>query len=314
MRNWQTESNNWKMKLLNPEVRIETTNLCNANCVMCNHGRILRPHGVMSNEFFGSLVRQAHFLGAELISPFGFGEPFMDKELETKVLVAHLMGLNTFITTNGSLATPERMIKLYENGLSHIRFSIHGLNRVDFENVQHGLKWMPSLLNIYRAIQIRDENKYPTEISVTVIPMNGEPVELIRKFWEGIVDWLEIWKPHNWSCVMDYRQNTENRRKTCGRPHKGPVQIQWDGRVIPCCFLTDAELVLGDTHEKTIEQILKDKPYQQLREKHESGDLTGLPCQFCDQLNIEDGSPLLYSNRDEDMNINCTSSAKYQLM
>jgi len=205
------------------------------------------------------------------------------------------------------------MKALYENGLSHIRFSIHGLNKADFESVQPGLKWMSTLINIYRAVELRNEGKYETNISVTVIPMHDEPVDLIRKFWEGIVDYLEIWKPHNWSCVKEYRPKTTERRKTCGRPENGPVQIQWDGTVIPCCFLTDSEIILGNTHDKTIEQILKDRPYDELRKKHQVGKLEGLPCQDCDQLNIEDGSPLLYSNRDKERRINVTSSAKFDL-
>ena len=44
--------------------------------------------------------------------------------------------------------------------------------------------------------------------------------------------------------------------------------------------------------------------------KHRFGNLLGLPCLSCDQLNIEAQSPLLYSNRDPDMEINKTSTAK----
>ena len=245
------------MKLINPEVRIETTNYCNAQCVMCNHSQMDRSIGVMMNEVVFKLIKQAIDLGATLITPFGFGEPLMDKDLVTKIQYCTAYGLDSFITTNASLCYENRVKALYDAGLTHIRFSVHGLNRIDYEDVQLGLDWKQTIINIYRAIQIRDADHYDTKISLTVIPMRVEHLYSIRKFWENCSDYLEIWQPHNWSCVKDYRPKTKARRKTCGRLEKGPVQIQWDGTVIPCCFLTDSEIILGNTHEQTVEQILK---------------------------------------------------------
>jgi hypothetical protein len=43
------------------------------------------------------------------------------------------------------------------------------------------------------------------------------------------------------------------------------------------------------------------------------GDMTGLICEKCDQLNIEDESPLLYSSRDATRTVGKTSSTKYQM-
>ena len=143
--------------------------------------------------------------------------------------------------------------------------------------------------------------------------MHGEDIETIKMFWDRPeVDFLEIWKPHNWSGVKKYREETPIKLKTCGRPHSGPIQIQADGKVIPCCFMTNGEVILGDTHKNTIEDIVKGKEYNAFRKKHETGNLKGLPCENCDQLYIGE-NPLLYSSRDKDRNINVTSSTKFKL-
>jgi radical SAM protein with 4Fe4S-binding SPASM domain len=142
--------------------------------------------------------------------------------------------------------------------------------------------------------------------------MRGESVEFIKDFWEYRVDWLEIWKPHNWGNSKGFRELSTERKTTCGRAHRGPVQIQADGTVIPCCFLTNSELVLGDTYTHTIKEILGSDKYAILRNAHESGNMTGLPCAECDQLNVGD-DPLLYSNRDERRTIGSTSSIKFNL-
>jgi len=113
--------------------------------------------------------------------------------------------------------------------------------------------------------------------------------------------------------LKKYRERTSPHLLSCGRPEKGPIQIQWDGRLIPCCFLTDPEIVLGDAHKQSLEEILKGEAYEDLRARHRIGDFEGIPCEECDQRFILDQSPLLYSSRDPLRSINTTSSMKFHL-
>ena len=298
--------------LINPEVRIENTNRCNASCIMCAHSQMTRKKGTMITAFFRDLVKQAKSLGATTISVFGFGEPFLDDNLVGKIKVCTDLELDTFITTNGSLCTWTVMYDLFAAGLTHLRFSVHGING-NYEKTQFGLKYDTLMTNVFSTILLRDKIYPERKISITAMPMSGETIEDLR-VWEFTgIDWLEIWRPHNWASKKKFRSKTMARKKTCSRPVKGPLQIQWDGKVIPCCFLTNAELVLGDTHKQTLEEIIRGNPYEELRTRHRKGDLKGLPCYDCDQLNIEEESPLLYSNRDEEMKINTTSSLKFNL-
>jgi hypothetical protein len=154
-----------------------------------------------------------------------------------------------------------------------------------------------------------------TTTHVSVIPMHSENIDAIKEFWLGMVDYLEIWRPHNWVYGKNYRRN--NRRKsTCGRPFSGPVQINADGKMMVCCFDYNAEMTVGDTYESTIEDILKGDKFNKIVKKHALGDLIGLPCEKCDQLNeyTEEDYPLLYSNRDKEKKINVTSSTKFELI
>jgi len=296
------------MKLINKEVRIETTNLCNAKCLMCPRDEMTRHKVTMGYDHFTDLVTQSYEMGAELISPFGFGEPLMDKSIVDKIAFCSRMGLKTFITTNASLLTLDMGRALLDAGLTHIRFSAHG-TFINYEKVHKGLSFLKFMRHVFNFIKVRRD--WPCKIDVTVMPMNGENVEDILNFWEGKIDDIEIWKPHGWGGAKDYR---EGKRKltTCGRPKVGPVQIQADGKVIPCCFLTNGEIILGDTYENPIKDILRSEKYQELRRKHDTGDLTGLPCETCDQLMIQEVSPLLYSSIDN--RINRTRSAKFNLL
>jgi len=299
------------MKLINPEVRIENTNFCNANCIICPRDQMTRKKVTMSNRHFNILVEQAIELGAKTISIFGYGEPLMDRGIINKVAYCTKRGLDTFITTNASLLGVETQTLLLKAGLKKIRFSFHGVHK-NYDKVHKGLRFDDSVRNFTNFVS-KNRVRFggQCKVAMTVIPMNGESIEEIRKYWEYGVDELEIWQPHGWGSP-EFRGITKERKKTCGRPHVGPVQIQADGKVIPCCFLTDGEIILGDTRKNTIKEILKGDAYKKLRKQHSAGNLKGLPCDVCDQLNIGD-NPLLYSNVDSSCSIGKTSSTKFNL-
>ena len=298
------------MQLINPEVRIETTNLCNAACVICPREKMTRRKCTMGNDHFKDIVDEAEELGATDISLFGYGEPLMDRQLWIKL--EYCAGFNTNITTNGSLLDRNMSRALLGAGIRQIRFSAHGIG-ANYERVHNRLNWQEFITNVNEFIKINNDiygHQCITEVSV--IPMHGESVQQIRDFWEGTVDFLEIWRPHGWGGGKDFRP-IARKKKTCGRPFRGPVQIQADGKMIVCCFDYDGKLAVGDTYENSIEEILKGDKFNDIREAHTTGKLDGLICQTCDQLNIEEQNPLLYSNRDKDMVIGKTSSTKFNL-
>ena len=301
------------MQLTNKEVRIENTSLCNAACTICPRDKMTRRKCSMPNGHFEYLVDQAKDLGAESISVFGYGEPLLDKGIEHKIAYCTSKGLQTFITTNGSLLGTDISTKLLSAGLSKIRWSVHGLYKT-YDKVHRKLRFEDTLRNIQNFIAKNNTRfSHSCTTAISVIPMHGESLKYIKSFWEDAVDELEVWKPHGWGGAAKYRQETIRRRQTCGRHNNGPVQIQADGKVIPCCFLTNAEVVLGDTYKNTIEEILHSDKYEKFRQCHRNGSLSGLPCESCDQLYVLAKSPLLYSNVDETCSIGKTSSTKFSL-
>ena len=296
-------------KLINPEVRIENTNLCNAHCVICPREKMTRPKVTMCWGVFCNLVDQAKDLGAETVSVFGYGEPLLDKNLEDKIGYCSDKGMNTWITTNASVLGTQRAHDLINAGLKNIRFSIHAVTATQYDKVHKGLSWIETIRNVANFFHINKKLGSPTTTHITCIPLDGEPTEQIISTWKGHVDYLEIWKPHNWGGKKHYRESIP-KKKSCGRPFSGPVQIQSDGSVIPCCFLTNGEIVLGNIHDNRIIDILRLHQYEEFRDMHRTGIYRNVPCETCDQRNIEKETPLLYSSRDTDRKIGVTSTCK----
>ncbi len=289
-------------KLINTEVRIETTNRCQARCIMSD----------MSYDDFIDTVNQSKNLGAKSITLFGFGEPLLDVTIIEKVAYCTENELETFITTNAGLLDIDMGNGLLKAGLSHIRFSIHALQPTEYETIHRGLKFdvmQRNVANFLATNRVKYDGACKT--SVSVIPQFGESVELIRKAWEPAVDYLEIWRPHNWGGKASFREGLR-QKQTCGRPFNGPVQINADGTVMVCCFDFDAQMIIGNTNDVPLYAILRGEPLFFIQEAHKERDYGTLPCAECDQLNnyTEENWPLLYSNRDPEMKIGVTSSCK----
>jgi hypothetical protein len=265
----------------------------------------------MTLDHFKKLVDESAELGAETVGLFGYGEPLLDRTIIEKTNYVRMKGLEPILTTNASLLSNAMTHGLLNAGLKQIRFSVHGIGPT-YDETHLGLSWFKTITNIYNFIGM---NQGQCVTHVSVIPMHGERIEDIKNLWLPIVDYLEIWRPHSWAGLKDYRKPVA-KKATCGRPLSGPVQIMADGKMIVCCFDVNGEMVIGDTHKNTIKEILNGEALARVIHCHASGDMTGLLCSKCDQLNCytDEDYPLLYSNRDESRQLNVTSSTKFNLM
>ena len=287
-------------KLSHPEVRYEVTDHCNASCIMCprdehEHGR---AHGIMDQDKYEKSIDEVVSLGAKNIVLTGFGEPMLDKKLELKISYAKKQGLFTYIISNGSVLNSKRAEKILKAGLDEIRISFYGMGADTYNTVMQGLDFETTKNGLLKFIKLRDEKNFKTKIQISylTLPENEKDERAFREFWEPLVDAIEIWRPHNFGDGRDYRDRIEIKT-TCGRPESGPLQIQWDGEVISCCYDYNNKIVLGNAFEQPVLEILNEKKYRLLRYAHKSGLFNLFPyCDQCDQL-LPHSDALVYSNR-----------------
>jgi len=291
-------------RLRHPEVRYEVTDHCNAECIMCprDEHKLGRPHGIMDLKKFKKSVDEITELGCRQVLLQGFGEPLIDKKLEDKIAYAKTKGLRTFITSNASLLTRERTIRLIDAGLDELRVSYYGMRKESYERVMVGLNFETTMDNLMDFLDVRAQrgSKVPRfELNWLVLPENEDDTELFQDFWEPKADAIEIWKPHNFGDGRSYRQRYEEFgvKTTCGRPESGPLQIEWNGEVIPCCYDYNNRIVLGNAFEQPVLEILNSEKYQLLRLSHREKEFKLFPyCDQCDQL-LPHADALVYTNR-----------------
>lgn len=289
-------------RLLHPEVRYEVTDHCNATCIMCprdkhEHGR---EHGIMDQAKYEKSIDEVVALGAKKVVLTGFGEPMLDRRLEDKIAYAHKRGLATYFITNGSALTPKRSRKLIESGLSEIRVSFYGMRPETYNAVMQGLDFDRTMKGILEFLRLRDEMHARTRVQISYLELeeNKSDTQAFREFWEPRVNAIEIWKPHNWVDGREYRPLLDDSHKnSCGRPENGPLQIQWNGEVIPCCFDFNNQIILGNAFEQPVLEILNGPKYRLLRHAHRTRKFKLFPhCDQCDQL-LPHADALIYTNR-----------------
>lgn len=290
--------------LRHPEVRYEVTDHCNAICIMCPRDKHedARPHGIMDLEKYKRSVDEVVGLGAKKVVLTGFGEPLIDRTLEQKIAYAKSKDLNTYVITNGSLISRARAKSLIEAGLDEMRVSFYGMRPETYNVVMERLDFNVATSNLLGFLEeraLQGLKKPKLDLSYLVMKENEADVEAFKAYWEPKADAIEIWKPHNFGDGRDYRERHRvvELKNTCGRPENGPLQIQWNGEVIPCCYDYNNQIILGNAFEQPVLGILNDVKYRLLRWAHREKQFPLFPyCDQCDQL-LPHADALVYTNR-----------------
>ncbi len=290
--------------LINSEIRFEVTNRCGYSCVMCPREKLTRKQGNMSFELFKKGFDEGMKLGMNSASLENFGEAFLDPTFFEKVKYAREIFPEVYLMTisTGGVLTKEKCDLLLHYQFNKIRFSYYGLTKEVYQKI-HGVSgefFETATKNIDYLIneKIRLNLKYPLiEVYFLELEENKHQVEDFKKKFEGRANDISIWKPHNWSTGRDYRNLNElgKQKRSCGRPNTGPIQIQWDGKLVPCCFDYNSEIVLGDLNKNSLKEILNSKEYNDLRDAHNKREFDRYPfCNKCDQL-YENEQAMIYT-------------------
>ena len=157
---------------------LELSNACNHNCIFCAHQKMKRKVGKMKPEMVRSVLQQAYDLGTREVGFYATGEPFIVPELHEYIRLAKEMGYEyTYLTSNGALATPEKIRAVIDAGLDSIKFSINAPER-DLYKFIHGHDDFDKVCEHLRYLkQYREESGKDFRIYVTGI---------LTRFTEGM--------------------------------------------------------------------------------------------------------------------------------
>lgn len=287
------------MNLKNKQLIIETTNICDAHCVICPREQFKSKLRMMDINLFKKIIDDAVQYDVESIDTCGFGEAFLDKYIWERFAYVRekLPKAEIFVSTTGFHLDPDKWDKVIEF-IDILKLSIYGVTKETYESFHRGkIKYETVMKNIYGFLDyIRPLKKQPHIVGLFVSTDENrhEQEDWLNK-WKPLLNEVSIWKPHNWVDGRAYRTIDYSQQKSCCRPMNAPLYIHVNGVVSPCCWDIHERIPLGDMNTQTIEEVYKGVPYQKLREAHHNNDFSNYICKDCCQTNFRD-DVLIYSS------------------
>ena len=273
---------------------IEPTTACNLRCPECPSGlrSFTRPTGRLESDFFRSVIDQCYDTLIYLIFYFQ-GEPYLNPDFLEMVSHASDKNIYTITSTNGHFLNDENARKTVESGLDRLIISIDGTTQETYEQyriegkLDHVLAGARNIVKWKRKLK---SHKPYVIFQYLVVKPNEHQIPEVYKLAKDIgIDEVKL----KTAQIYDYKNGNPliPSIDKYSRYEKGPdgtydvkydikdecwkmwhsAVITWDGCMIPCCFDKDAQHVMGDVKQDSLEDIWQSEPYQNFRKQLISG-------------------------------------------
>jgi MoaA/NifB/PqqE/SkfB family radical SAM enzyme len=278
-------------------VYVEPSTHCNLACKFCphylNHGGF--EHGHMSLEIFKKTCNEmlAFPKRVKLLRICGLGDPLFNKQINEFVEYA---GINKVaekieLVTNGLLLREKHLNNLSKN-LTRLIVSIEGLNdadyleftnrKIDFETFTRTLRAFANLKNRNCKLHIKIHNSAV-----------GTPDRLARfheifsdfadeLYVENLVNlWPELISNLGLNAGHRFVSKPIDHQIACAQIFKS-MQVNFDGKVVPCCIDWKVMNVVGNVNIQTLQEIWMGRQLINLQMRHLSGERNSFsPCAEC---------------------------------
>ncbi|MFA4906504.1 MAG: radical SAM/SPASM domain-containing protein [Candidatus Margulisiibacteriota bacterium] len=262
----------------------EISNICNHKCVFCAYKDMSRPKGVVDPQLFRNIVTQAYSLGVREIGLHSGAEPFVCKELEEHIEYCHKIGFGyIYLSTNGSLATKERIVNVIKAGLHSIKFSLNAGTREIYKTV-HGKDHFEKVCElILFTSEYRKKLNRPFYLALSFVEVdeNKDSFNDLCKLFEPVVDEILHFKANNQSGqIRKYPPFIHVQNIKCPIPFK-QINVSREGYLRVCCNDYDNMLAIEDLNKLSLKTAWNSQRFNSFRKKILSNELNNTLCFNC---------------------------------
>lgn len=288
-------------------VKIELTGRCNYRCGFCAlPTREKQPTKDMDWGFFTRIAREMRDAGVEELGVFLLGESFMAPDLLVRAIAyAKEIGFPyVFLTSNGSLATPERVRACIEAGLDSLKWSLNHVDEKQFRQVTgvRGALWHKAKENMRAAKSIRDKIEQRTGHHCGLFASSIKYDDKQQDRLEALVtEMLPYIDQHYWLPLYSMGDLATKREQELGwRPTAGnqgrlgalrdPLPcwaVFTEGHITVSSFLSACYFdphdhwFMADLNKVSFMEGWNCQAFQNLRQAHLSKDIRNTACEGC---------------------------------
>ena len=280
-------------------VYLESTNICNLDCIMCPTGLHIdtRPKGFIDWDLYTSVIDEiAPF--AEAVVLHSWGEPLLHKRIFEMITYAKAKGLWVETSTNATRLTEEAARKILAAGLDRIYLSMDGLTKETYEKVRVKGKYEEVLGNIERFLDLKHELNSPIEADIQIVRLSetdAEVEDFVKRWRSSRADIINIKELDTWGGQIDQVSGlaVEESAEPAGPPGSVNGQrkpcpnlwyhchIHWDGVLVSCSRDYDAVTPLGNVKNGGVLKTWHGARMRQMRRMHVDGDFCAEQCVNC---------------------------------
>ena len=270
------------------ELMLELTTGCNHACVFCKNPTMTRPQKKMPFTVIESILQQAYTLGATKVGLSTTGDPFMFPHLADVVTLAKLCGYTyVYVSTNGALATPDKLKAVLDAGLDSLKFSINAGSRERYAEIHGHDEFALVLQHLAWAVKYKAKTGKPAHLGVTYVQTktNADEVAAFRELLSPFVDEVYI-SP----CGVQSGYQLENIGALAENPIPvdPPCPLLWnrvhvtaEGYLTLCCVDYQNYLAIEDLNRIPLAEAWHSVAFQEMRRKHLEHDLGTTLCGQC---------------------------------
>jgi len=301
---------------------VELSNGCNHACIFCTNPRMERKIGRLDVNLYEKFIRQGRQLGMKEVGLYTTGEPFLMKNINDYIKIAKKNGIEyIFITTNGGLTEPEKLISAIESGLDSIKFSVNAGTRESYKLV-HGVDDFDKVVNNikYLSKHIKENNiNLKLMVSCIITKHIEDEEEILKNLLLPYIDEIVFYGVNS-----QFGQSIEQIKHlesslTDPPPAKGkakPCSMVWnrvhltkEGYLTLCCADYENALTYADLNHTSLKDAWHNQVITEMRKKHQSQCLEGTLCDNC-LYGVEDPHYPLTNIGHDDITIPLTSAKK----
>ena len=215
------------------------------------------------------------------------GEPFLNPRFLDMVSYANERKIFTSTSTNAHYLNHKTVQEILDSGLRQLIVSMDGITQDIYEKYRVG----GSLEKVQEGLQLllterKNAKKFFPRVVLQflVTGQNEHQIPALKQWAQEIgVDELQL----KTTQIYDFENGSElipsdlgysryipaghgkwklkhQQENKCWRMWQGAVAT-WDGKIVPCCFDKDAEHIMGELSNNTLEEIWNSAHYESFR-------------------------------------------------